>query len=138
MGRPDSRAAPLPGGMSLCMRLYASEVDLVEAYSNLPDHVERLRALLDLPPAARPKRPERPPRQVQKRLEADGVARLVSTYVAGGRVTKFATQFGIHRDTVHNILERQGVLRPRGLQPHELLEAIRLYEDNWSLARLAV
>jgi DNA-directed RNA polymerase specialized sigma24 family protein len=39
---------------------------------------------------------------------------------------------------VHNILERQGVLRPRGLQPDELLEAIRLYEDGWSLARLAV
>jgi hypothetical protein len=50
---------------------------------------------------------------------------------------KLAAEFGIHRDTVHDILERQGVLRPRGLQPYELLEAIRLYEDGRSLARLA-
>jgi transposase-like protein len=50
---------------------------------------------------------------------------------------KLAAEFGIHRDTVHNILERQGVLRPRELQPDELLEAIRLYEEGWSLARLA-
>jgi lambda repressor-like predicted transcriptional regulator len=51
---------------------------------------------------------------------------------------KLAAEFGVHRDTVHNILERQGVLRPRGLQSDELLEAIGLYEDGWSLARLAV
>jgi hypothetical protein len=50
---------------------------------------------------------------------------------------KPAVELGIHRDTVHNILERQGVLRPRGLQPDELLEAVHRYEDNRSLARLA-
>ncbi|MGH9210971.1 MAG: helix-turn-helix domain-containing protein [Acidimicrobiales bacterium] len=82
-------------------------------------------------------RSERPPRQAQKRLDADGVARLVAAYQAGGRVRKLAAEFGVHRDTVHNILERQGVLRPRGLQPGELLEAIRLYGDGWSLDRLA-
>jgi hypothetical protein len=60
------------------MRSYAHGVDLVQAYSNLPDHI-----------------------------------------------------------TVHNVFKRQGVLRPRGLQPDELLGAIRLYEDGWSLGRLA-
>jgi AraC-like DNA-binding protein len=112
-------------------------VDLVQAYSNLPDHVERLRALLDLPPAARPTLSERPAKQAQKRLDADGVARLIAAYQAGGRVKKLATQFVIHRDTVHNILKRQGVLRPQGLRADELLEAIRLYQDGWSLGRLA-
>jgi AraC-like DNA-binding protein len=111
-------------------------VDLVQAYSNLPDHVERLRALLDLPQAARPTLSERPAKQAQKRLDADGVA-LIAAYQAGGRVKKLATQFVIHRDTVHNILERQGVLRPQGLRADELLEAIHLYQDGWSLGRLA-
>jgi lambda repressor-like predicted transcriptional regulator len=84
-------------------------VDPVEAHSNLPDHVERLRSLLDLPEAASPR----------------------------GRVKRLATKFGIHRDTVHNILIREGALRPRGIQPNDLPEAIRLYEAGWSLARLA-
>jgi lambda repressor-like predicted transcriptional regulator len=61
----------------------------------------------------------------------------VGAYTAGGRVKKLATEFGIHRDTVHNILKRQGVLRPPGVQPDDLPEAVRLYEEGWSMARLA-
>lgn len=83
-------------------------------------------------------RQEHPPKQAQRRLGPDAEAVLVATYQAGGKVVQLGAEFGIHRDTVHNILERQGVLRPRGLQPDELLKAIRLYEDGWSLARLAV
>jgi lambda repressor-like predicted transcriptional regulator len=112
-------------------------VELVKAYSNHADHVERLRSLLDLPRAARLKTPERPPKQAQKRLDPEGIAGLVAAYTAGGRVKKLATEFGIHRDTVHNILTREGVLRPPGIQPQDLPEAIRLYHDGWSLARLA-
>ena len=112
-------------------------MDLVEAYSNLPDHVERLRALLTLPPATRSKRPARPPKQAQKRLDSNGVAELVAAYAAGGRVKKLATEFGIHRDTVHNILKREGVLRQPGIEPDELPEVVRLYEAGGSMARLA-
>jgi transposase-like protein len=112
-------------------------VELVKAYSNHADHVERLRSLLELPQAARPSRSERPPKQAQRRLDAEGVAELVAAYAAGGRVKKLATQFGIHRDTVHNILKRQGVLRQPGIQLGELPEVVRLYEEGWSMARLA-
>jgi hypothetical protein len=38
---------------------------------------------------------------------------------------------------VHNILKRQGVLRPPGIQPDELPEVVRLYDEGWSMARLA-
>jgi DNA-directed RNA polymerase specialized sigma24 family protein len=114
-----------------------SWVELVKVYSNHADHVERFRLLLDLPRAATPSSPERTPKQAQRRLDAEGVAELVAAYAAGGRVTKLATQFGIHRDTVHNILKRQGVLRSSGIQPGELPEVVRLYEDGWSMARLA-
>jgi lambda repressor-like predicted transcriptional regulator len=113
-------------------------VDLVQAYSNLPDHVERLRTLLDLPQAGRPTRSVRPPKQAQKRLDTEGVTELVAAYKAGGGVKDLAARFGIHRDTVHNVLDREGVLRRRGLQPEGLSVAVCLYEDGWSLARLAV
>jgi DNA invertase Pin-like site-specific DNA recombinase len=89
------------------------------------------------PEAARPRGSGRPPKQAQKRLDAEGVAELLAAYSAGGRVKRLATEFGIHRDTVHNILIREGALRPRGIQPNDLPEAIRLYEAGWSLARLA-
>jgi transposase-like protein len=112
-------------------------VELVKAYSNHADHVEGLRSLLDLPGATRPRRPERPPKQAQKRLDPEGVAELVAGYRAGGRVKKLAAEFGIHRDTVHNILKRQGVLRQPGIQLGELPEVVRLYEEGWSMARLA-
>jgi len=113
-------------------------VDLVQAYSNLPDHVERLRSLLEPPRAARLRGPERPPKQAQRRLNPDGVAELVAACKAGGRVKKLAAEFGIHRDTVHNVLKREGVLQSPGVRPDDLPEAIRLYEEGWSLARLAV
>jgi transposase-like protein len=114
-----------------------SWVELVKAYSNHADHVERFRLLLDLPRAARPRTLDRPPKQAQRRLDPEGIARLVAAYEAGGRVKRLATEFGIHRDTVHNILKREGVLRQPGIQPEDLPEAIRLYHDGWSLARLA-
>lgn len=112
-------------------------MDLVGAYSNHPDHVERLRGLLDLPQQASPKVSERPPKQAQKRLGPDEVDRLVAAHLAGAGVNKLAARFGVHRDTVHHILERQRVLRRRGIQPGDLPEAIRLYEAGWPLARLA-
>jgi lambda repressor-like predicted transcriptional regulator len=49
-----------------------------------------------------------------------------------------AVEFGIHRDTVHNVLTREGALRRRGIHPDDLSEVIRLYQDGWALARLAV
>jgi transposase-like protein len=38
---------------------------------------------------------------------------------------------------VHNILKRQGVLRQPGIQLGELPEVVHLYEEGWSMARLA-
>jgi lambda repressor-like predicted transcriptional regulator len=114
-------------------------VDLVRAYSNLSDQVEHLRVLLALPRAADRERRQRPPKQAQTRLDRGAVAQLVAAYQAGGRVKQLARQFGIHRLTVTNILQREGVtLRPRGIHPHDLPEAIRLYGDGWALIRLAV
>jgi lambda repressor-like predicted transcriptional regulator len=113
-------------------------VDLVRAYSNPSDQVERLRLLLELPRDARRERHQRPPKQAQTRLDPEGVTQLVAGYQAGGRVKQLARQFGIHRLTVSSILQREGVaLRPRGIHPDDLAEVIHLYGKGWALARLA-
>src|SRR5215207_4716160 len=111
-------------------------VDLVGTYSNLSDHVKGLRPLLDLPPAARPMRSESPPKLAQNRLRPEAEAVLVATYRAGGKVTKLAAEFDIHRTTVSAILKRHGVLRPPGVQAEDLPRVVRLYSEGWSLARL--
>ena len=110
----------------------------MRAYSNLSDQAERLRSLLDLPGGGRSERAGRPARQPQNRLGPDEVALLVAAHEAGDGVKKLAGSFGVHRTTVHDILEREGALRPRGLSAESLSRAIGLYEaEGWSLARLA-
>jgi transposase-like protein len=71
------------------------------------------------------------------RLDPAEVDQLVAAHLAGAGVKKLAAQFGVHRDTIHHLLERKGVLRRRGIRPGDIPEAIRLYEDGWSLVRLA-
>lgn len=46
-------------------------------------------------------------------------------------------RFNIHRTTVSGILHRHGVtMRGTGLTPEQIDEAVKLYEDGWSLARI--
>jgi lambda repressor-like predicted transcriptional regulator len=111
-------------------------VDLVGAYSNPCDLVKRLQSLLELPRAARSRAPKSRAKQVQKRLAPDELARLVEAHQAGAGVNELAREFGIHRETVSNILRREGALRAPGVQPDNLPEVIRLYEEGWSLAGL--
>lgn len=49
---------------------------------------------------------------------------------------ELAGQFGIHRQTVSDILKREGVLRAPGIQPDDLPDLVRLYEEGWSMRRL--
>ena len=48
---------------------------------------------------------------------------------------KLAADFGVHRVTVSAILKRHGVLRPSGIHPRDLPDAIRCYRAGWSSAR---
>jgi lambda repressor-like predicted transcriptional regulator len=109
----------------------------MRAYSNPSDQVEHLRSLLELPQGARRERRQRPPKQAQTRLSADQVDQLVAAHRGGVGVKKLAVRFGIHRDTVHNLLVREGAFRRRGIHPGDFPEVIRLYQEGWSMARLA-
>lgn len=56
---------------------------------------------------------------------------------AGATVYELAARFGIHRVTVSAHLHSRGVtLRHQGLDDEGVVEAIRLYEGGWSLARI--
>jgi len=87
---------------------------------------------------ARPERRQRRSKQAQERVRDEEVARLVAAHRAGTGIKKLAVEFGVHRDTVHNVLTREGALRRRGIHADDLPEVTRLYRDGWALARLAV
>ena len=59
-------------------------------------------------------------------------------YRAGVTVHELCRRFGIHRSTVSKILERHGVaMSVAGMSPEQIDEAVRLYQDDWSLARIS-
>jgi hypothetical protein len=82
--------------------------------------------------------PARPaPRQSQHRLDGQALAELIAGYREGAKIKELARWFGIHRNTVTDLLVRHGIeLRQVGLSPNQVRDACRLYRDGWSLAKL--
>lgn len=75
--------------------------------------------------------------QSQRRLRSEAVDALIEGYLAGRTVYELAAEFGINRRTVSEHLHRRRVpMRRRGLSAVQKKEAIRLYEQGWSLARI--
>ena len=77
----------------------------------------------------------RPPRQHQRRIRPDELARLVGDYVAGVEVIELARRYGIARQTVLEQMRREGVPRrhPR-LSADDTERAAGLYRTGDSLA----
>jgi Mn-dependent DtxR family transcriptional regulator len=62
---------------------------------------------------------------------------MASEYQAGATTYDLAIRFKIHRTTVSGHLRRLGVaLRRRGLNEHQIDQAVVLYGQGWSLARI--
>ncbi|TVT14133.1 hypothetical protein FNH06_38145 [Amycolatopsis acidiphila] len=62
---------------------------------------------------------------------------LIAGYRSGATVHALGDRFGIDRRTVTTILRRYGApIRPRGLTPDQVDDAIHLYSLGWSLARI--
>jgi uncharacterized protein (DUF433 family) len=75
-----------------------------------------------------------PQRQVQTRLTDAEVARLITAYQAGTKISQLAVDFGINRNTVSSILRSSGIeLRRRGLPAGSVAEVAALYLAGWSL-----
>ncbi|WP_427923634.1 hypothetical protein [Streptomyces sp. cg40] len=81
----------------------------------------------------------KPPRRVAKRLKAPEVTELVEAYKEGSTTYQLAGRFGIKRQTVSDILKRNGVTpRWRRLTEANIDEAERLYvHQGMSAARIA-
>jgi hypothetical protein len=63
---------------------------------------------------------------------------LIEGYQSGATVYELGDQFGIERRTVSAILHRHGVpMRRRGLSEEQIDDAVRLYNQGCSLARIA-
>jgi hypothetical protein len=110
-------------------------VEVAGRYSNHPDQGERIQTILEMTPAGPSEPTMRTRKQAQHRLSPDKVDQLVSQYQSGAKVSELATLFGIHRDTVSELLDRKGVTRRRrGLSQELLNQVISAYEAGSSLA----
>ena len=112
-------------------------VEVMGRYSNHCDQGERIQALLKMTPSG-PSSPNlRTMKRVCRRLEPEGVARLVEGYAAGVPVDQLAASFGVNRVTVmkhtqdHYLPHRT----PR-LDPDQVEDVIRLYSEGLSTATI--
>jgi len=115
-------------------------VDPGGAYSNTPDQLRELKALLrELPRPGTPAVRRKPAQLADrvKKLTTEQVEELIKDYGAGATVYELGEKFGTSRQTVGKILKRHGVtMRRQGLSLEQVDEAVRLYESGWSLARI--
>lgn len=111
-------------------------VEVMGSYSN-PSLVSRIGIILagqrDERPSSRPHQS----RQFQRRLSVEEIAELVEAYEQGATQQELAVCFGIHRTTVASHLDAHGFANRRGgMTAEQVTEAMQLYADGWSLARI--
>jgi hypothetical protein len=73
---------------------------------------------------------------VQHRLTPDERTELLARYQAGEGAYGLASAYQVHRSTVTRLVTAAGVRRSRSLTTEQLQEAIALYGQGWSCARL--
>jgi transposase len=79
------------------------------------------------------------PRQAQRRLSSEQVNLLIRAYEGGINSSELAVQFGVHRRTVIEHLNRHGVAKRgerRKLTDTQLVEAQALYDQGWSTVKI--
>jgi hypothetical protein len=114
-------------------------VDLIEALSSPPMPVTRMLEMA----VTWPEQSESEPYQRQhcktaRQLRPSEIDALVAAYQAGSTVYELAKHFGIHRATVGQHLRTRGVdTTPPGLDLDDLPIAVKLYQEGWSLAKIA-
>jgi hypothetical protein len=65
------------------------------------------------------------------------VAQLVADYQSGMATTRLTSKYNLGKGTVLRLLRSHGVtLRHQPLTPAQIAEAIQLYKQGWSLARV--
>lgn len=88
------------------------------------------------PPIARPSKP--PQRhKIAQRLDPDTITEIVKAYEDGTPTTRLTLQFNIGKGTVLRILQAHRVtMRNQRLTTEQVAEAIELYLQGWSMAKV--
>jgi len=139
-GSPPRRAVT---GKSEWLRLSAISRDITRvevmglcSNSGTSEELADLRKWIAKSPVRRDARRVRR-QKIRRKLSGEEISELVQGYRVGLTVYELATQFGIHRETVAGILEREGVpRRRRPLSPSQIERASILYGSGWSLAQV--
>ena len=102
------------------------------------DQEERVRDVLQIVPSKR-KRVNTPTRNaVHRRPRPAHVEELAAEYQAGLTATSWRSSSRTNRETVSNLLEREGVpRRNRPLSPAQIKRATELYATGLSMVRVA-
>ncbi len=108
-------------------------VDALLALSNPPTLFNKLAE--SAPVQGRKRRPDLE-RRHQTHLSDDKRAELLERYLAGERAFELALAYNLDRRTVAGILGRAGIRRPRSMTDAERVEAVQLYGQGWSCARI--
>jgi hypothetical protein len=109
-------------------------VELLGHYSKQKSTLSDVARLLEEPGSRKPK--PRRPKQVQHRLRVNEQAELIERYLAGERAHDLAAAYGLHRNTVADLLTTAGLRRPRSMTKDEIAESVQLYQTGWSCARI--
>jgi hypothetical protein len=113
-------------------------VELVQRYSNLPV-VARFTSSTPVPgvPLERTGRSSHRVHNVCKRLGPEVIAQLVADYQAGLSTTVLTSKYSLGKGTVLRILDDHGVTRRhQPLTEEQMQQAVELYQQGWSLARV--
>jgi transposase len=90
-------------------------------------------------------RPDGPPvrakndRQRQRRLDSDDLVAFQDAYLEGIQITEIAQRFGIHRNTVFELVKRLGLpsRRQAYFSAEEISQVIALYKSGQSAQKVA-
>ena len=111
---------------------------LVESYCKLWEQGSRYERLLRLPRNRLVKPRSRASTRRATHVRPAVAAEAAAAYEAGESVGGLAEHFGLHRTTIANLLDNADVARrPKGLTHEQVREAVRLYADGLSVAKVA-
>jgi site-specific DNA recombinase len=116
---------------------FDNAVEVIGRYSNHCEQGERLRDLVEMLPNGPSRAKVQTKKQIHRRLRRSEIDELLAGYKAGATVYQLAERFGIHRETVSLLLERERIpRRNRPLSPVQIEQARELYATGQSLAKV--
>ncbi len=115
-------------------------MDLVGRYSNFPQHLTQVEQVLELAENPGPTRPLPKVTRIHKvgqRLTPTVLEQIAYDYHAGMTSRELMARYDLGKGTVLRVLRSQGVeIRNQSLTPEQCKQAIALYQDGWSLAKV--